>query len=136
MKYRTKVAVVKSGRTYGPGSILPDDISKADMEFLKRKGFLEPVDNGGADYVLQEDDVLQEDAEEEQEEFNITDPERLKSPEEIRKMKSKKIVAAYAKRIGFPLEEGYEGRSLKELQNDLINFQDEQMAGEGENGQE
>ena len=128
MKYRTKVAVVKSGRTYGPGSILPDDISKADMEFLKRKGFLEPVDNA------EEDDVLQEDAEEEQEEFDIADPERLKSPEEIRKMKSKKMVAAYAKRIGFLLGEDYERRSLKDLQNDLINFQDEQMAGEGENG--
>ncbi len=131
MKYRTKVAVVKSGRTYGPGSILPDDISKADMEFLKRKGFLEPIDNAGVDYVLQED---ADDAEEEQEEFDIADPERLKSPEEIRKMKSKKMVAAYAKRIGFLLGEDYEGRSLKDLQNDLINFQDEQMAGEGENG--
>lgn len=131
MKYRTKVAVVKSGRTYEPCSVLPDNISETDMEFLKRKGFLEPVDAVGIDYSMTEDEVV---ADMEQEEFDMAVPEQLKSPEEIRKIRSKKMIAIYANRIGFPLREDYEERSLKDLQDDLINFQEEQMADEGENG--
>lgn len=131
MKYRTKVAVVRGGRTYEPGSVLPNDISKTDLEFLKKKGFLEPVDNASSDYSVLEDE---DDADMEQDIFNMTAPEELKSPEEIRKIRSKKMVAAYANRIGFPIGENYEERGLKNLQDDLINFQEEQMAGEGETG--
>ena len=44
MRYRTKVEVVTNGKTYKPGSILPDDISASDLAFLKMKKFVVPVD--------------------------------------------------------------------------------------------
>ena len=44
MRYRTKVTVVTGGREYKPGTILPEDISKGDLAFLKSKGFVDPVD--------------------------------------------------------------------------------------------
>ena len=44
MKYRTKVEFTTKGKTYEPGSILPDDISASDLAFLKMKKFVIPVD--------------------------------------------------------------------------------------------
>ena len=44
MRYRTKVTVVTGGKEYQPGSILPADISDADLNFLKSKGFVTPTE--------------------------------------------------------------------------------------------
>ena len=37
MAYRTKVEVQTNGKVYAPGSILPTNMSKIDMDFLKKR---------------------------------------------------------------------------------------------------
>ena len=44
MRYRTKVSVVTGGKEYRPGSVLPEGISAADLDFLKSKGFVTLAD--------------------------------------------------------------------------------------------
>lgn len=120
MRYRTKVTVVTGGKEYQPGSILPADISDADLNFLKSKGFVTPTEALSAsadDY--DEDDPF---------DFREAEPEALKSPEEIRKIRSKKEVARYAASIGCDLGEDFEGKGLKDLQEEVIDFQEERMA--------
>ncbi len=134
MRYKTKVTVTTQGKVFKPGSILPDDISKSDLAFLKSKKFVEPADVPAAAY---EDPGY--DPEDEQEPgngafdgFNVTEPDGVKNPDEIRKIRSKKDVAAYARKIGLDLGENYEEKSLKDLQAAVIDFQEEQMEGDGE----
>lgn len=134
MRYKTKVTVTTQGKVFKPGSILPDDISKSDLAFLKSKKFVEPTDVPAAAY---EDPGY--DPEDEQEPgngafdgFNVTEPDGVKNPDEIRKIRSKKDVAAYARKIGLDLGENYEEKSLKDLQAAVIDFQEEQMEGDGE----
>lgn len=134
MRYKTKVTVTTQGKVFKPGSILPDDISKSDLAFLKSKKFVEPADVPAAAYEDPEYDP-----EDEQEPgngafdgFNVTEPDGVKNPDEIRKIRSKKDVAAYARKIGLDLGENYEEKSLKDLQAAVIDFQEEQMEGNGE----
>ena len=131
MRYKTKVTVTTQGKVFKPGSILPEDLSKSDLAFLKSKKFVEPADVPVAAY---EDPGY--DPEDEQEPgngafdgFNVTEPDGMKNPDEIRKIRSKKEVAAYAKKIGFDLGENYEEKGLKDLQDAVIDFQEEQMEG-------
>lgn len=131
MRYRTKVTVTTQGKVFKPGSILPDDLSKSDLAFLKSKKFVEPADVPAAAYEDPE-----EDPEDEQEQenggfsgFNVTEPDGMKNPDEIRKIRSKKDAATYAKKIGLDLGENYEEKSLKDLQTMIIDFQEEQMEG-------
>ena len=126
MRYKTKVTVTTQGKVFKPGSILPEDLSKSDLAFLKSKKFVEPVDVPAA----------YEDPEDEQEPgngafdgFNVTEPDGVKNPDEIRKIRSKKDVAAYARKIGLDLGENYEEKGLKDLQAAVIGFQEEQMEG-------
>ena len=126
MRYKTKVTVTTQGKVFKPGSILPEDLSKSDLAFLKSKKFVEPVDVPAA----------YEDPEDEQEPgngafdgFNVTEPDGVKNPDEIRKIRSKKDVAAYARKIGLDLGENYEEKGLKDLQAAVIDFQEEQMEG-------
>lgn len=117
MRYKTKVTVTTQGRVFKPGSILPDDISKSDLAFLKSKKFVEPADVPAAAYEEPEPDL---DDEQEPENdgfsgFNVMEPAGMKSPDEIRKIRSKKEVDAYAKKIGLDLGENYEEKSLKDL---------------------
>ena len=44
MAYRTKVEVWTNGKVYAPGSILPTDMSKIDLDFLKKRKFIELVE--------------------------------------------------------------------------------------------
>ena len=132
MRYRTKVEVITNGKTYKPGSILPEDISASDLAFLKAKKFVDPVDAAA---------VVTAPVEEETDGgdggfpgFDEIQPGKLKSEDEIRKIRSKKDICAYAGSIGLDLGENSEGRSLKELQETVINFQEEQMEGK-ENGE-
>ena len=133
MRYKTKVTVTTQGKVFKPGSILPEDLSKSDLAFLKSKKFVEPADVPAAAYEEPE-----EDPEDEQEPenggfdgFNVTEPDGMKNPDEIRKIRSKKDVAAYARKIGLDLGENYEEKSLKDLQAAVIDFQEEQMEGDG-----
>lgn len=130
MRYKTKVTVTTQGKVFKPGSILPDDISKSDLAFLKSKKFVEPMDAPAA-YDDPEDDP-EDDQEQESggfPGFGMAEPDGMKSPDEIRKIRSKKEVAAYAKKIGLDLGENYEEKGLKDLQTMVINFQEEQMEG-------
>ena len=134
MRYKTKVTVTTQGKVFKPGSILPEDLSKSDLAFLKSKKFVEPADVPAAAYEDPEYDP-----EDEQEPgngafdgFNVTEPDGVKNPDEIRKIRSKKDVAAYARKIGLDLGENYEEKSLKDLQAAVIDFQEEQMEGDGE----
>ena len=134
MRYKTKVTVTTQGKVFKPGSILPEDLSKSDLAFLKSKKFVEPADVPAAAY---EDPGY--DPEDEQEPgngafdgFNVTEPDGVKNPDEIRKIRSKKDVAAYARKIGLDLGENYEEKGLKDLQAAVIDFQEEQMEGDGE----
>lgn len=134
MKYRTKVEVVTNGKTYKPGSILPENISASDLAFLKMKKFVVPVDAAA---------VVTEPVEEETDGddgtgddfpgFNEMQPGKLKNETEIRKIRSKKEIRAYADSIGLDLGENSGEKSLKELQEIVVNFQEEQMEN-GENG--
>lgn len=112
MRYRTKITVVTGGKTYKPGTVLPEDISREDLSFLKSKGFVELADMAPA-------------ADECEDAKNEGEPDRFKSPEEIRKIRSKKEVSVYAASIGLDLGEDYEGKALKDLQEEVINFQEE-----------
>ncbi len=130
MRYKTKVTVTTKGKVFKPGSILPDDISKSDLAFLKAKKFVEPADVPAAAYEEPED--MQEDDPEQDSGFNMIEPAGLKSPDEIRKIRSKKEVATYAESIGLNLGENYEEKSLKDLQSMTIDFQEEQVEGKAD----
>lgn len=120
MRYRTKVTVVTGGKEYKPGSVLPSDISAADLDFLKSKDFVIPTEISPAAV-----DDFDEDRDISGFQENI--PGILKLPEEIRKIRSKKEIGRYAVSIGFDLGEDFEGKGLKELQEEVINFQEEKM---------
>lgn len=131
MRYKTKVTVTTQGKVFVPGSILPDDISKSDLAFLKAKKFVEPVDVPAAAYGDHKEDP--EDGQGPENGgffgFNVAEPEGMKSPDDIQKIRSKREVAAYAKKIGLDLGEDYEEKSLKDLQAMVIDYQEEQMEG-------
>ena len=126
MRYRTKVTFMTGGVEYRPGEILPEDISKNDLEFLKSKGFVEPADVT-SDITTRDGEVGSEDGNGDFPGFDEREPDALKSPEEIKKIRSKNELAKYAKAIGFDIGEGLEEKSLKELQEEVINFQEEKL---------
>lgn len=118
--YRTKVTLMSNGKEYRPGSILPADISSADLAFLKEKKFVELADV--PEVVADEDDE-----DEEFEGFDEVNPGAVKSADEIRRIRVKKDLAEYARSIGLDLGE-WNGKSLKVLQEEIINYQEEQIA--------
>ena len=129
MRYKTKVTHVIHGETYEPGAVLPPDIPDADLGYLKSKKFLEPVDMSfdRTDYgegQLEDDGIMGIPG------FQSMIPDMFKSSEEIWKIRSKNGVCAYAENIGLDLWEGYKDRSLKELQEAVVNFQEEMESGE------
>ena len=64
-------------------------------------------------------------------------PGKLKNEAEIRKIRSKKEIRAYAASIGLEFGEDSDEKSLKELQEIVINFQEERMENDGdETGEE
>jgi len=134
MAYRTKVTVVTNGKEFKPGAILPADISKLDLDFLKSKKFVEVIDAAATAY----DDGAEDDEDDGNDQgddfdgFNEINPGAIKSADEIKAIKAKKDVAAYAASIGLDLGD-YENKKLKELQDEVINFQEEQIA-EGADG--
>lgn len=127
MRYKTKVTVVTGGKAYNPGTILPADISSADLTFLKSKKFVEPADVAP---VFADETEDPEDEGGDFSGFNEKEPEALKSPEKIRKIRTKKDVFSYAASIGLDLGENYEEKALKELQEIVINFQEEKLEEE------
>ena len=128
MRYRTKVEVVTNGKTYKPGSILPDDISASDLAFLKMKKFVVPVDAAAVVTDPVEEETDGDDGNDgDLTGFNEMQPGKLKNEAEIRKIRSKKEIRAYADSIGLELGENSDEKSLKELQEIVINFQEERM---------
>lgn len=128
MRYRTKVEVVTNGKTYKPGSILPDDISASDLAFLKMKKFVVPVDAAAVVTDPVEEETDGDDGNDgDFTGFNEMQPGKLKNEAEIRKIRSKKEIRAYADSIGLELGENSDEKSLKELQEIVINFQEERM---------
>ena len=128
MRYRTKVEVVTKGKTYKPGSILPDDISASDLAFLKMKKFVVPVDAAAVVTDPVEEETDGDDGNDgDFTGFNEMQPGKLKNEAEIRKIRSKKEIRAYADSIGLELGENSDEKSLKELQEIVINFQEERM---------
>lgn len=113
MAYRLKVTFAAGGREYLPGDILPGGISSLDFEFLKSKKFIEIVDIP---------ECSEEDFEKDFDGFN--ENFGLKSADEIKKIRSKKDAAAYAASIGLDLGD-YEKKSLKEIQEEIIIYQEE-----------
>lgn len=133
MIYKLKVSFRTNGRIYAPGEILPADISPSDLTFLKRKGFVKPVDvELAVDHAGNETGDSQDSGEDE---AGIHFPglgeltAALKSSEDIFKIRAKTDVCAYAENIGLDLWEGYKDRSLKELQEAVVNFQEEMESG-------
>lgn len=130
MRYKTKVEVITNGRSYPPGSVLPETISPADLAFLKLKRFIVPTDEMASDM----------DEEEFGGEFEGFPAENemymTKDIDEIRKMRSKERVAAYAKAIGYDLGENYRKMGLKDMQDTVINFQEEMESSRDEGGGE
>lgn len=139
MEYKTKVTVVQNGRMHKPGSILPGDISNADLEFLKRKGFVEPTDTIPGNYEDPESDINPEDDWKNGftgiDGLREAEPGEMKSPDEVWKIRSKKAAVLYANSIGLDLGEDYEEKPLKELQTAIIDFQEELMMGSGDGGE-
>lgn len=119
--YRTKITVCTKGRMYLPGDILPADISQNDLNFLKKKRFVEIADVPSAAY--------EEEKAEEAEGIDAFDeiiPGTEKTAEEIMRIRSKKEVVAYAASVGLDLGDGSD-MSLKDLQEAVINYQDERL---------
>ncbi len=132
MRYRTKVEVVTNGKTYKPGSILPDDISASDLAFLKMKKFVVPVDAAAVVTEPVEEETDGDDGNDgDFAGFNEMQPGKLKNEAEIRKIRSKKEIRAYAASIGLELGEDSDEKSLKELQEIVVNFQEEKMESDG-----
>lgn len=123
--YRLKVTFRTNGKNYYPGDILPDTASDADIIFLRSKNFIEPADV---------DDIARDEPNEYEEEdlFGNEEPEELKSKEEIEKMRKKEEVYEYAKSIGCNLGDDFEEKPLKDLKNEVINFQEEAEPSEEE----
>ena len=121
-KYRTKVEVRTNGKVFKPNTILPDNLSKLDLNFLKSKKFVEVVDVTDTD--------MDEDFDEEEfgDGFDEMTPGKLKTAIEIRKIRTKKDVAEYAASIGLDLGEDYDQKSLTELYDEVINYQEEAEA--------
>lgn len=124
MRYKTTVTYITGGKEYQPGDVLPADISLSDLVFLKSKKFVVPA-------VSEDDEVEYGSSDQEDRDgfsgFDEQEPDAIKSPEEVRKIRSKKEAFSYAVSIGLDFEDGYESKSLKELQEEIINFQEEQM---------
>lgn len=119
MKYIANIKVVHGGKLYPAGTILPDTISKADIEFLKSKNYLTPCEDSAA-----ADDDFDDDGD-----FDEAAPdEDYKTADEIGKLRSKKEVKEYADTIGCDLGDGWEEKPLKDLKEAVILFQDEQEA--------
>lgn len=127
MRYRTKVAYVIHGEMHEPGAVLPPDIPGADLKYLKSKKFLEPVDMS-FDRIDDGEGQLEYDGLVNIPGFRGMLPDVLKTSEEVYKIRSKNEVCAYAENIGLDLWEGYKDRSLKELQEAVVNFQEEAEA--------
>ena len=128
MRYKTKVEVITNGRSYPPGSVPPEPISPADLAFLKSKRFVVPTDEMASDMDEEEFGGEFEGFPAEDEMYMI------KNTDEIRKMRSKERVAAYAKAIGYDLGENYREMGLKDMQDTVINFQEEMESGRDEEG--
>ncbi|MDC7288535.1 hypothetical protein NXH76_12040 [Blautia schinkii] len=117
MTYKANIKVVHGGKLYPAGTILPDTISKADIEFLKSRGYLTPCEDEAAAADDFDDD------------FDEATPEDdFKTADEIGKLRSKKDVKDYADKIGCDLGDAWEDKTLKELKEAVILYQDEQEA--------
>lgn len=119
MAYRTKVEVRTNGRVFKPGSILPENVSKSDLDFLKRKKFIELAEV--ADAAMDND--FSEPAE--GEDFDEMDPGEFKGAEEIKRIRRKENVYTYAASIGLDLGDNFKEKSLNELHEAVINYQEE-----------
>lgn len=138
MDYRLNVSFRSQGKTYAPGCMLPGGVSASDLNFLKRKGFVEPVDTIFPSGEVPDPDLGDSSYEEQEEGDGISFPDfhevgeaTRKSSGEIQKMRSKEEVFVYAQSIGLDLGENYKEKSLKELQESVINFQEEVAAEDG-----
>lgn len=89
-KYRTKVEVRTNGKVFKPGAILPDDISKLDLNFLKAKKFVEVVDVADAVSEAEAEDDF--DDEEFGDGFDEMTPGSFKTADEIRKIRTRKTL--------------------------------------------
>lgn len=131
MAYRAKVEVRTDGKVYVPGSILPDNMAKVDLDFLKKRKFIELVE-------VDERVIAASDMEDEEEELPDSDafdemlPHEYKSSEDIRKMRTKKDLYQYALSIGLNLGDDYEERKVGDLADEVINFQEEKEADAAE----
>lgn len=130
MAYRTKVEVRTNGKVYKPGSILPADMSKIDLDFLKSKKFIEVVEVSAAVAGADEDDEDDDPGDGMFDELNVGE---YKSTEEVRKIRKKGDLYKYALSIGLDLGDDYEDKKVADLADEIINFQEEkEAAGEDE----
>ena len=127
MAYRTKIEVRTMGKVYKAGSILPDDISKIDLDFLRRRKFVELVDDAGISGIS---GIAEED--DEPDVFDELDPEEYKSADEIKKIRKKDDLYKYALSIGLDLGDEYEEKKVADLAEEIINYQEEKEAEAGE----
>lgn len=126
MAYRTKVEVRTNGKVYKPGSILPADMSKIDLDFLKRRKFIDVVEIDGRAAA---DDL--EDGEDDEADDGMFDelaPGDYKSAEEVKKIRKKGDLYKYALSIGLDLGDDYEEKKVADLAVEIINFQEEKEA--------
>jgi hypothetical protein len=133
MAYRTKVEVVTGGKVFKPGTILPDSISALDLSFLKRRKFVEVVEVDAAVAAADSDEDGEDGDEDFEDGFDEMNPGEYKSADEIRKIRSKKDIYDYALSIGLNLGDDYKEKSLADLSDEVINFQEEKEAEASEN---
>lgn len=125
MRYRTKITYLAEGKQYDPGTLLPPDIPAGDIAFLRSKGFVEPADLGMEDDSGTESGCSPDGMDGFSAFEGIKLTAALKSPDEIMRIRSKKDVFHYAASVGCSLGENYEDKSLKELREEVIHFQED-----------
>lgn len=123
---KAKVSVITENKEYLPGEVIKEQLSKADLEFLKKNGFIEITDEAVS---LYEDEDSEDSGNDDNSGFGIEDDDSgdgisYLDKSELKAMKKEEIIA-YAATIGLDLSDDLK---KDELIDSVLNFIEENEA--------